>query len=139
MLEISTQSLETEWDLASVATINRMGVAGCRLYQRNIADTAYVASAKGRHRLARRRPLWHSSINPPVMRLWFAHVARQLLADVILMTSACWDGLVPSQAAGGATRVINASDILTKNRAMRETLAAYVSGRVDELSEGDEA
>ena len=139
VLTSSTESSEVEWDKASVDGLIRMGVADIRLYRMNIADAAYVAVVKVIYRLAGKRPPGHRSVNtPPGMRLWFAHVARRLPADVIVMTDTYWDGLVRSYTAGGAMRVIVSSDICTVDRAMREALAAYMPGRVDDLSEVDE-
>jgi len=135
----SSLSSFTPWTLEASEALDRRLVSEVRLFTPGFWDLKWRGLLHRYHALRGRLPRFDSSFWTPFgMRGWFAAVCRELKPDVVIMSYAQWDGLVPHDALSGARRIIDSLDIMTLNSRMQRALAPYFSHtplRVAEVSE----
>jgi glycosyltransferase involved in cell wall biosynthesis len=124
----SSLSSHTLWTTAAMEALERQLVSEVRLFTPGFLDLKWRGLIHRYYASRGRLPSLFSSFWTPFgMRRWFAAICREVHPDVVVMSYAQWDGLVPHGALSGSHRIIDSLDIMTLNSQMQSALTPYFS------------
>ena len=115
----STLSSESKWQTSSIDELKSLGVAQVRVHRAwSIDGRLSRTMLRVYRRLGIAVPINSMIYSPPIMRLWFWKLYREVGADLIMMNYAYWDGLIRRRMRGAVRTVIDSYDLSTLHEAM---------------------
>jgi len=123
----SSLSSKPSWNSASVQHLKSNQVKEISIYKPDIWDYRYINLVKSIGRKIKLPATISSSTRtPPGMRRWFTDIITRKSPSLILMNYSMWDGLVNHRKFKSIRRVVDALDLYSLNRKMRQALTPYL-------------